>query len=300
LDANLGLHFWLTEWNLAPSIYVGIALIIGLYFYAVGPLRRKYRLAASVSRRQVVVFVSGMLLIFLALASPLDELGDEYLFSAHMVQHLVLTMIGPPMLLLGTPGWLIDPLLRRRAILRIGKVLTYPAVAFLLFNINFWLWHAPSLYNATLSDENVHILEHLLFLITATIYWWPVFSPVEEGLPRLSLGGQILYIFLGGMPSVALGAGLTFLPPLYAPYIQQAVRAWGISPAADQQLGGLIMWVPLNIAYIVVVSVLFIRWMQQQDAKQRLTEARMDEEDAEEEDADGDDAEVVEGNVEIG
>ena len=293
MDANLGLHFWLTEWNLTPSIYVGIALIIGLYLYAVGPLRRRYRLADSVSRRQVVVFISGMLLIFLALASPLDELGDEYLFSAHMLQHLVLTMIGPPMLLLGTPGWLIEPLLRRRTVLRIGKALTYPAVAFLLFNVNFWLWHAPSLYNATLSDENLHIFEHLLFLITSTIYWWPVFSPVEEGLPRLSLGGQILYIFLGGMPSVALGAGLTFLPPLYAPYIQQSVRAWGISPAADQQLGGLIMWVPLNIAYIVVVSVLFIRWMQQQDAQQRLMEAQMDEDDEEE-------AGVEEGNVEIG
>ncbi|HEV2663049.1 MAG TPA: cytochrome c oxidase assembly protein, partial [Ktedonobacteraceae bacterium] len=265
---------------------------------AVGPLRRRYRLADSVSRRQVVVFISGMLLIFLALASPLDELGDEYLFSAHMLQHLVLTMIGPPMLLLGTPGWLIEPLLRRRAVLRIGKVLTYPAVAFLLFNVNFWLWHAPSLYNATLSDENVHILEHLLFLITATIYWWPVFSPVEEGLPRLSLGGQILYIFLGGMPAVALGAGLTFLPPLYAPYIQQSVRAWGISPASDQQLGGLIMWVPLNIAYIVVVSVLFIRWMQQQDAQQRLMEAQMDEEEEVEEEVE--EAEVEEGNVEIG
>jgi cytochrome c oxidase assembly factor CtaG len=297
LDANLGLHFWLTEWNLTPSIYVGIALIIGLYLYAVGPLRRRYRLADSVSRRQVVVFISGMLLIFLALASPLDELGDEYLFSAHMLQHLVLTMIGPPMLLLGTPGWLIEPLLRRRTVLRIGKALTYPAVAFLLFNINFWLWHAPSLYNATLSDENLHIFEHLLFLITATLYWWPVFSPVEEGLPRLSLGGQILYIFLGGMPSVALGAGLTFLPPLYAPYIQQSVRAWGISPAADQQLGGLIMWVPLNIAYIVVVSVLFIRWMQQQDAKQRLMEAQMDEDDEEEVE---EEAGVEEGNVEIG
>ena len=297
MDANLGLHFWLTEWNLTPSIYVGIALIIGLYLYAVGPLRRRYHLAASVKRSQIVVFVAGMLLIFLALASPLDELGDEYLFSAHMVQHLVLTMIGPPMLLLGTPGWLIEPLLRRRTVLRIGKALTYPAVAFLLFNVNFWLWHAPSLYNATLSDENLHIFEHLLFLITSTIYWWPVFSPVEEGLPRLSLGGQILYIFLGGMPSVALGAGLTFLPPLYAPYIQQAVRAWGISPAADQQLGGLIMWVPLNIAYIVVVSVLFIRWMQQQDAQQRLMEAQMDEDDEEEVE---EEAGVEEGNVEIG
>jgi len=293
VEANLGLHFWLTEWNRSPSIYVGIALIIGLYLYAVGPLRRKYHLADSVKRSQVITFVSGMLIIFLAIASPLDELGDEYLFSAHMVQHILITVVGPPLLLLGTPGWLIQPLLRDRTLLRIGKMLTYPAVAFFLFNVDFWLWHAPPLYNATLSNENLHIFEHMLFMVTATIYWWPVFSPVEEGLPHLSLGGQILYIFLGGMPSVALGAGLTFSSPLYAPYIQQTVRAWGISPAIDQQLGGLIMWVPLNIAYIVVVSILFIRWMQLQDARQRTQEARMDEEDESEE------LEEVEGNVEI-
>jgi cytochrome c oxidase assembly factor CtaG len=292
VEANLGLHFWLTEWNRSPSIYVGVALIIGLYLYAVGPLRRKYQLADSVKRSQVITFVAGMLIIFLAIASPLDELGDEYLFSAHMVQHILITVVGPPMLLLGTPGWLIHPLLRDRTLLRIGKVLTYPAVAFFLFNANFWLWHAPPLYNATLSNENLHILEHMLFMITATIYWWPVFSPAEEGLPRLSLGGQVLYIFLGGMPSVALGAGLTFLPPLYAPYVQQMVRAWGLSPAVDQQLGGLIMWVPLNIAYIGVVSVLFIRWMQQQDARQRTQEAQRDEGEAME---DQEELETVEG-----
>jgi cytochrome c oxidase assembly factor CtaG len=282
MEANLDLHFWLTQWNPAPSIYIGIALLIALYLYAVGPLRKKYQLADAVKRSQVVLFIVGMLVMFLALASPLDELGDEYLFSAHMVQHLLITLVAPPLLLLGTPGWLLQPLLRKRVLLRIGKVLTHPFVAFFLFNIDFWIWHAPPLYNATLSNENLHIFEHLLFIVTATIYWWPILSPVKE-LPRLSLGGQVLYLFLSGMPSVALGAGLTFSPPLYAPYIQQSIRAWGISPATDQQLGGLIMWVPVNIIVIVIVSILFIRWMQAQDEKQRLQEAQMDAEDALEE-----------------
>lgn len=276
MEANLGLNFWLTEWNKAPSIWVGTALIIGLYLYAVGPLRKKYHLADSVKRSQVTVFVIGMLIIFLALATPLDELGDEYLFSAHMVQHLLITVAGPPLLLLGIPGWLVQPLLRDRRILLIGKSLTYPAVAFFLYNADFWLWHAPPLYNATLSNENLHILEHMAFLVFATIFWWPLLSPVTEGLPRLSIGGQVLYIFLSGMPTVLLGAGLTFSPPLYAAYVQQPLRAWGISPALDQQLGGLIMWVPGNITFIVIMSFLFIRWMQQQDAKQQVMETERD------------------------
>jgi putative membrane protein len=152
--------------------------------------------------------------------------------------------------------------------------LTFPALAFFLYNFDFWLWHAPPLYNATLENQNIHILEHVTFIVFGVINWWPIFSP-SALLPRLSIGGQILYLFLSGMPTVALGAGLTFFPPLYAPYLA-APRIWGLSAAADQQLGGLIMWVPGNIAYIVIASILFIRWMQGQDEKQREQEALQD------------------------
>lgn len=272
--ADIGLDFWLTQWNWEPSIVIGTALIIGLYLYAVGPLRKKYHLAEHVKKAQVFSFLLGMFIIFLALVSPLDELGDSYLFSAHMLQHLCITIVGPPLLLIGIPGWLVDPLLRKPVIFRIAKVLTFPALAFFLYNFDFWLWHAPPLYNATLENQNIHILEHLTFIVFGVIYWWPVFSP-SALLPRLSIGGQVLYLFLSGMPTVALGAGLTFLPPLYAPYLA-APRVWGLSPAADQQLGGLIMWVPGNIVYIVIVSILFIRWMQGQEVKQREQEALQD------------------------
>ncbi len=274
--ANIGLNFWLTQWNWDPTIVVGTALIVACYLYGVGPLRRKYQLAAGVSASQVVIFLLGMGIMFLALVSPLDELGDSYLFSAHMLQHLCLTVAGPPLLLLGTPGWLLRPLLRRRSIFLLASILTFPAVAFFLFNADFWLWHAPQLYDATLENEAIHVLEHLTFIVFAVIYWWPIFSPMEE-LPRLSFSGQVLYIFLSGMPTVALGAGLTFLPPLYAPYLA-APRIWGISAATDQQLGGLIMWIPVNILNIIIVSILFIHWMQRQDARQRAHEASLDEE----------------------
>ncbi len=213
--------------------------------------------------------------MFLALVLPLDELGDSYLFSAHMVQHLCLTIVVPPLLLLGTPGWLVEPLLRKAMIFRIARVLTFPVVAFFLYNIDFWLWHAPPLYNATLENQGIHIFEHATFIVFGVIYWWPVFSP-SALLPRLSMGGQVLYLFLSGMPAVALGAGLTFLPPLYAPYLA-APRIWGLTAATDQQLGGLIMWIPGNIFYIVIASILFISWMQGQEAKQREEEALADQ-----------------------
>ena len=272
--ADIGLDFWLTQWNWEPSIVIGTALIVGLYLYAVGPLRKKYHLAEHVKKAQVFSFLLGMFIMFLALVSPLDELGDSYLFSAHMLQHLCITIVGPPLLLIGIPGWLVDPLLRKHVIFRIVRILTFPALAFFLYNFDFWLWHAPPLYNATLENQNIHILEHLTFIVFGVIYWWPVFSP-SALLPRLSIGGQVLYLFLSGMPTVALGAGLTFLPPLYAPYLA-VPRIWGLSPAADQQLGGLIMWVPGNIVYIVIVSILFIRWMQGQEVKQREQEALQD------------------------
>ncbi len=270
------LHFWLTGWNWQPSIIGGTILIIVLYLYAVGPIRKRFHLGDEIAPGRAIAFLLGINLMFLSLFSALDELGDRYLFSAHMLQHLVLTVVGPPLVLLGIPGWLVQPLLRHRVVLRLGKVLTNPFVVFTLFNADLWLWHAPSLYDATLYNQNLHILEHLTFIFFGLLYWWPIFSPVKEGLPRLSIGGQVLYLFFGSMPMVLLGAGLTFAPPLYAPYLY-APRVWGLSPAVDQQLGGLLMWVPVSLYMIVIMSILFIRWMQQQERETREEELRREE-----------------------
>lgn len=266
MTAHIDLHFWLSEWNLAPSLAVGAILVLGLYFYALGPYHTRLYRDEPIKRGQTIAFVCGVLIMFLALVSPLDALGDDYLFSAHMVQHLCLTTFGPPLLLIGIPAWMLERLLQKRPLFLLLRGLTWAPLAFFLYNADFFLWHAPPLYDLTLANDTVHIFEHLTFIVFGILSWWPLLSPTPR-LPRLSLGGQVLYIFLNGMPAVLLGAGLTFMSPLYAPYLT-APRVWGLSPAADQQLGGLIMWVPVNLFYIAIMSGLFIRWMQQQEAKQ--------------------------------
>jgi cytochrome c oxidase assembly factor CtaG len=266
MAANIDLNFWLTEWNLAPSLLLGAVLIIGLYCYALGPYHKRFYPRVPLKRWQTVAFFLGVAIMLLALISPLDALGDDYLFSAHMLQHLCLTTFGPPLLLVGTPEWMIERLLDNRLILRVMRVLTWAPLAFTLYNADFLIWHIPSLYNATLENETIHIFEHMTFIGLGILSWWPILSPSSK-LPRLSLGGQILYIFLNGMPAVLLGAGLTFMQPLYAPYLSDPI-VWGLSHAVDQQIGGLVMWVPVNLFYIVIMSILFLQWMQRQEQKQ--------------------------------
>ncbi|GAC1424063.1 MAG: cytochrome c oxidase assembly protein [Ktedonobacteraceae bacterium] len=273
-NAILGPDFWLTAWNWQPSIILGTIAIIGLYLYAVGPLRVKYHLADAVKTSQVVSFLLGVNVIFWTLFTPLDRLADDYLFSAHMVLHLLLSFAGAPLMVLGIPGWLVAPLLRNRTVLKIGQFFTMPILTGVLFNANLWFWHAPPIYNAMIVNLPLHITSHLLFITTGVLFWWPILSPMEEGLPPLSIGRKMAYLFFSDMPMVLLGAGLTFVPPLYVRYIH-VPRLWGLSPETDQQLAGLLMWIPGSIFFIVIVSILFLQWMQDQDAKQRTDEATL-------------------------
>jgi putative membrane protein len=255
----------LTGWNLAPSVILGLLVLGAGYWYAIGPLRRRHAWGEPAPRARVAAFYSGMAVLAFALLSPLDVIGDEYLFSAHMVQHMLLTVVAPPLLLLGTPGWLLRLPLRSPLMLRGARALTFPLVAFVLFNTTFWIWHLPALYDLTLRNEAIHIFEHLTFLVTAALNWFPIVSPVAE-LPRLPRPAQLLYLFLSCQPMVVLGALFTFASrSLYAPYVA-APRIFGLSAAGDQQLGGLIMWIPGNFAYILVMSIVFFLWLEQQSA----------------------------------
>lgn len=255
----------LTYWTWEPSILIGIVLLSVLYAYAVGPLRRRHNLGPPATKRQIVYFLLAQAILVLALLSPLDELGDEYLFSMHMVQHLLLAAVWPPLLLLSLPADVIRLLFRQSVVATLVEFFTLPVIAILAFNVDIYLWHVPALYDATLSNEWVHIGAHLTFMAFGLINFWPVLSPLPE--QRLSYPLQILYLFANGMFMMVLGIIFTFSPTVfYTPYLS-APRVWGLSPVLDQQVGGLIMWYPGNVPYTVLLIVAFYRWFEGGEAR---------------------------------
>ena len=266
VGADPSVDFSWTAWHGHPSVLVGLLVLTGGYLLGVGPLRRRYGWAPSVGSGQVTLFLSGILVIFIAVLSPLHELGDKYLFSAHMVQHLLLTLVVPPLLLLGTPGWLLRPLIRSSRVLKVARTLTLPVVAFILFNVVFVLWHVPGLYDLALRERGIHVLEHLMFLAAGVIMWWPVLSPLRE-VPRATYLVQMVYLFVQPTVPAILGAMITFSDGgLYTWYVE-APRVWDISAHTDQQVGGVIMWVPGGLAFLITLVVVFLVWAAQEESK---------------------------------
>lgn len=269
-------------WNWAPAVPAGIALA-GLW-YAAGmwSLWRRAATGRGVRRWQAAAFAGGLLALAAALVSPLDALGAA-LFSAHMVQHLLLILAAAPLLVLGAPLvpclWALPRPWRRaaggwwrRARLprAVWGALTQPLTAWALHAAVLWLWHAPSLFQRALTDETVHSLEHASFLATALLFWWTVLQSGRRG--RLRYGTGLLSVFTMAVQSGALGALITFAPapwyPAYAPF----TAAWGLAPVEDQQIAGLIMWVPAGLVYFLAIVLLFGAWLGAEERQARRRE----------------------------
>jgi putative membrane protein len=249
----------LGAWSWDPSILIGTAILLAAYFGAVSPFRRRIRSSDRVPPTQIAWFVLGTGAMLFALVSPLDEIGDGYLFTAHMLQHALLMFVAPPLWLMGTPGWMLRPLLRSQRIKQLAVLFTTAPVAFLVFNADVLLWHLPALYELTLANENVHIVEHLSFLVTGVLNWWPILSPLEE-LPRLSYPAQIAYLLLELVPTSVLGwffvSATTVIYPTYAaaPYI------FAIHGLDDQLLGGYMMAMPEGTTYLAAIAIILRQW----------------------------------------
>ena len=228
------------QWHARPDVLSVLALLQGAYLFGVGPLRERYNLADGIEPRQVATFTAGILVIFVALLSPIHFLSDGYLFSVHMVQHVLITLVAPPLLILGTPDWLIRPLLRPNWSFRLARMLTNPIFAIASFNIVFSLWHVPALYDASVTIRGLHIAEHLIMIPTATLMWWPR-TLQTPALPRLSYPIQMGYMFILSMAQIIVFAIITFAShPLYEIYAA-APRIFGIGPFLAQQIGASIM-----------------------------------------------------------
>jgi putative membrane protein len=258
------------HWPFDPSVLAGVIVLTGAYLGAITRWRGRFPGSAPVPAARVISFLLAMATILLALQTPIADLSDYYLFSAHMVEHLLLTMVMPPLLLLGLPGWLLRPaFVRAPVLLRLGRVLTNPLIAFSLFNVIFIGYHAPVFYDISLASQYAHIFAHMLFMLTAILTWWPVLSPLPE-LPPLSPPLQMGYLFAQTLPSQLLGAFLTFSDTIFYPWYAAAPRVWtAMTPAVDQQLGGLIMWVIGGTFFLGAFALVFLRWVTKNEAQER-------------------------------
>ncbi len=245
-------------WLMHPEVVAGLSLAAGAYLAASGR-RRRSELGQRVEPWRAVAFFSGLCFIFLALNGPLHDLSDSQLFSAHMVQHLLLTLVAPPLLLAGTPAWMLLPLAQIPGVAVLGASLTRPLLACSTFNVVFAAWHLPLLYDWTLRNHGVHILAHLLFMATAMLLWWPVLSPLSDW-PRLAPPAQLLYLFLAGIPMGVVAALITLSDDVLYEFYSEAPLQWGLSPLADQRLGGVIMWVPGTLVFLVAMTIVYFRW----------------------------------------
>lgn len=239
------------EWH--AEVLAGLAAIALLY----GWLARRQRRRPPAGR---LLALAGSLAVFAgALNGPLHDLSDRYLFSAHMVQHLLITLAAPPLLLAALPPGMLAPLLRRRPPARALRALTRPPVAFALYNAALVGWHLPAPYEAALEHHGLHIVEHLTFIATALLAWWPILS-TEPSLPRAAYGVRLLYLFLLSLPMTAVAAFVTLAErPLY-PFYAAAPRLFDLSPLQDQRLGGVIMWVPAALAPLAAFTGVFFCW----------------------------------------
>jgi putative membrane protein len=249
-------------WHFAPSTVVGTVALAGLYLWGIDRGRRRGEL---VSRLRVASFLGGCVLLLFTLNGPVHELSDYYLLSAHMLQHWFLTLIVPLLWLLGTPGWLLDSVLDRPAVLRAGRAITHPAAAFGLYNGYLVLWHLPPAYDWTLWSHEVHVAQHIGFLATGVLMWWPVASPTAR-LPGLSYGPAMLYLFLLTIPMKAIGAFVTLADHVLYDFYASAPRVLSLSSQEDQTIAGLLMWMPGGLIYWSAIAILFWRWYRREEA----------------------------------
>ncbi len=258
-----------THWMIDPATALVIMLMTAGYFAVIGPLNRRRPGAENrpVTNAQIRWFLLGQVLLLISLGPPLDDWSYYFWASAHMVQHLLLMFAVVPCWIKGTPAWVYKPLLNnpvtRFMLTRAPKALP----GFVLASMIIVLWHFPDLYNITLKNQFVHALQHAFFLVTGFLFFWPIMSPISEA-PQLSPLMKCLYLFLQTLPSGVVGAMIVYAAPgLYPHYAESNQRPWGLSVAEDQQISGLIMWVGMNTVFLVMITVIFLRFAAAEEKK---------------------------------
>jgi cytochrome c oxidase assembly factor CtaG len=258
---HLDLFHQTAGWVWEPSVILGIGLLAAGYFCTVGPARRRWKLGDPVPLSRQLAFYAGCLGLFIALVSPLDALADDSLFSAHMIQHMLLMFVIPPLWLIGLPGWLAEVIIPGQT-RKYFAMLVFPVSAFLIFNVSMWLWHIPTLYDGALANESLHVVEHLCFIGAAVIGWWPVLGPTLAGVPKPALEVQAIYLFFNSLSCTALAAIITLSSKLLYPFYGIQPQIYGLTPLADQQLGGVLMWLPGDMILMLFITLTLAKLLE--------------------------------------
>jgi putative membrane protein len=264
-------HDLWTAWSWEPLVVLGLALSAWLYLRGVRALWRSAGSGHGIRTWEAVAFGLGWLTLAAALVSPLHRLGGV-LFTAHMAQHELLMAVAAPLLVLGRPIvpflWALPISWRRTAgtvsatapVKNTWELMTLPLVAWGAHAVAIWAWHAPGLYQATLGSETMHTLQHVSFLGTALLFWWALLRG-REG--RLGRPAAVIYLFTTAVHTSLLGALLTFSERLWYPLYDATTGPWGLTSLEDQQLAGVIMWVPAGLAYLLAALGLAATWLRE-------------------------------------
>jgi cytochrome c oxidase assembly factor CtaG/cytochrome c2 len=272
----------LRTWTFDPGVV--IPMVASAVLYGIGVFRLRQASPRSVHRSDTIYFALGWCALVFALVSPVHAWGSV-LFSAHMTQHELLMLVAAPLLVLGRPIvpflWAL-PRSWARTFGRLSKIkiwqktwrsVSNPFVAWLIHAIVLWAWHAPFLFQATLESEPIHALQHASFLFSALLFWWAVIHGRQRAL---GFGLAVLYMFTTALHSGLLGALLTFANSIWYPIYAERTVAWGLTPLEDQQIGGLIMWIPAGLVYIAAGLALFAGWLRESGARARSLTTRTD------------------------
>lgn len=273
----------LSSWDWRPSVMIVLALAGTFYTRGWWRLRQRQRHGRLATNWRLLSYLTGLIIIGLALMSPIDILSQQ-LFLMHMTQHLLLIMIAPPLLLITNPmpfilwglptswrlkvGRVIGRLLHRKHPLRRNlRLATAPGIIWLAWVIMIFGWHDPTLYNAALQYGWVHDIEHLTFFAAGMLFWWHVTGAGPRLHKQASLLGRIAFVIGAIPPNMLTGVVLAFASqPIYT-YYTAVPRLWNLSVMADQQIGGVIMWVPGSMMYIIAALILLSRLLDVEDKK---------------------------------
>ncbi len=270
----------LRAWTFPPVSVIGLLLLAGGYARGTQLVRRNS--GHAYPRRRRACFFAGVVVLALCLLSPIDTYSD-LLLSVHMAQHLLMTMVAAPLLLLGGPVTLAlqsaSPEARRRYLLpvlhsRIIKTLTNPVVAWCAFAVVMWGSHFTPLYERALENQSVHAAEHLLYLGSALMFWWPVVG-IDPAPSRLSHPARILYLFLAMPQTTFLGLAIYGSDRVLYPHYLVATARLGISPLADQHLAGALMWVSAMVLLLPALAWVLLEWMDREEREGERADRRL-------------------------